>query len=333
MRDLRIDFLKFVGLVMIILAHSGPPGGIFQLRNFDVPLMVFCSGFVFSYAVSYSGYLSYVMARLQRLVIPVWFFLLFFFAFNSALASDPDYVLLTFLFVEGEGLEYLWIIQVFVSIAMVSPFIYKFNQLIRSDTVFFCLCFSLFILYDLFISWAGRELYQDYKLLRTLLLLIPYSLVFLLGVRFKTKSNASVLMTSVFCIVLFMVMFYWVGRTDNGILSTQHFKYPPGLYYLSYALAVTCLLLYCSTRFYAQLFAVSHLNNLILFVSSNSIWIYLWHIVFLGLIDGHWLVRWLLILSCSILCMYIQVRMVRAFIAKASVREKYAKLMLKTLTG
>lgn len=333
MRDLRIDFLKFVGLVMIILAHSGPPGGIFQLRNFDVPLMVFCSGFVFSYGVSYSGYLNYVVARLQRLVIPVWFFLLFFFAFNSALARDPDYLLLTFLFVEGEGLEYLWIIQVFVSIAMVSPFIYKFNQLIRSDAVFFCLCFLLLVLYDLFISWVGREWYQDYKLLRTLLLLIPYSLVFLLGLRFKTKSNGSLLLTSVFCAVLFIVMFFWFGWTDNGILSTQHFKYPPGLYYLSYAVAVTCLLLYCSTRFYDQLFAMSPFNHLILFVSSNSIWIYLWHIVFLGLIDGHWLLRWLLILSCSVLCMYVQVMVVKTLVTRTAVGEKYAKLMLKTLTG
>jgi hypothetical protein len=31
--------------------------------------------------------------------------------------------------------------------------------------------------------------------------------------------------------------------------------------------------------------------------------------------------------------MYLQVRIVKAIIAKASVREKYAKLMLKTLTG
>ena len=92
MRDLRIDFLKFVGLVMIILAHSGPPGGIFQLRNFDVPLMVFCSGFVFSYGVSYSGYLSYVMARLQRLVIPVWFFLLFFFGKLRELQNSQNII-------------------------------------------------------------------------------------------------------------------------------------------------------------------------------------------------------------------------------------------------
>ncbi|SFK21637.1 hypothetical protein SAMN04488079_106193 [Methylophaga sulfidovorans] len=44
MRDHRIDLLRFIGLSMIIFAHVGPPSILFQLRNFDVPLMVLISG-------------------------------------------------------------------------------------------------------------------------------------------------------------------------------------------------------------------------------------------------------------------------------------------------
>ncbi len=47
MRDTRIDFLRFVGLIMIIFAHVNPPAVLFQLRNFDVPLMVLISGVSF----------------------------------------------------------------------------------------------------------------------------------------------------------------------------------------------------------------------------------------------------------------------------------------------
>lgn len=40
-RDLYIDFLRFIGISLIILAHVEAPSGITQFRSFDVPLMVF----------------------------------------------------------------------------------------------------------------------------------------------------------------------------------------------------------------------------------------------------------------------------------------------------
>lgn len=42
-RDLYIDFLRFIGISLIILAHVEAPSGITQFRSFDVPLMVFSS--------------------------------------------------------------------------------------------------------------------------------------------------------------------------------------------------------------------------------------------------------------------------------------------------
>lgn len=47
-RDLYIDFLRFIGISLIILAHVEAPSGITQFRSFDVPLMVFVSGLSFS---------------------------------------------------------------------------------------------------------------------------------------------------------------------------------------------------------------------------------------------------------------------------------------------
>lgn len=46
-RDLHIDFLRFIGISLIILAHVEAPSGITQFRCFDVPLMVFVSGLSF----------------------------------------------------------------------------------------------------------------------------------------------------------------------------------------------------------------------------------------------------------------------------------------------
>lgn len=49
LRDPAVDLLRFIGISMIFLAHIGPPAALFQLRSFDVPLMIFVSG------LSYSG--------------------------------------------------------------------------------------------------------------------------------------------------------------------------------------------------------------------------------------------------------------------------------------
>lgn len=47
MRDEKVDSPRFVGLAMVVLAHVGPPEWLFQLRNFDVLLMVLLSGISF----------------------------------------------------------------------------------------------------------------------------------------------------------------------------------------------------------------------------------------------------------------------------------------------
>ena len=42
-RNYTYDLLKVIALICILLAHVNPPGVIFQLRNFDVPLMILIS--------------------------------------------------------------------------------------------------------------------------------------------------------------------------------------------------------------------------------------------------------------------------------------------------
>lgn len=117
MRDFKIDILRFIGLFLIILAHTNVPSIIFQLRNFDVPMMVLISGIVFS--LSYratQNYPEYLWKRVKRLVLPVWIFLSLFFVFLFVFKNnDPrlniETVLNSYLFINGIG--YVWIIRVF----------------------------------------------------------------------------------------------------------------------------------------------------------------------------------------------------------------------------
>jgi len=42
-RDSYIDFLRGLGLLLLVVAHTNPQEWLFQFRSFDVPLMVFIS--------------------------------------------------------------------------------------------------------------------------------------------------------------------------------------------------------------------------------------------------------------------------------------------------
>lgn len=44
-RYIYIDYLKVLGLLLVILAHVNCPSPLMQVRSFDVPLLVFVSGF------------------------------------------------------------------------------------------------------------------------------------------------------------------------------------------------------------------------------------------------------------------------------------------------
>lgn len=47
-RDIKIDFIRVVGISLIILAYVYPLNKVFQLRNFDVSLTVMLSGYLCS---------------------------------------------------------------------------------------------------------------------------------------------------------------------------------------------------------------------------------------------------------------------------------------------
>ena len=113
-----IDYLKVIGLFCIILAHVCTNPLIFQIRNFDVPLMVIISGFlaIDSYKRSVknnNSLLSYYSKRIKRLVIPTWIFLTFYFFIIYIVGGGVNFpydlktVFGSYLLLDGIG--YVWI--------------------------------------------------------------------------------------------------------------------------------------------------------------------------------------------------------------------------------
>ena len=80
-RDYKIDILRFIAIICIILSHTKPPETIFLLRNFDVTLMVMIMGasFYLSNNNKNINYSNYIIKRFYRLIVSTWIFLFIFF--------------------------------------------------------------------------------------------------------------------------------------------------------------------------------------------------------------------------------------------------------------
>lgn len=336
MRDVKIDFLRFVGLSMIILAHVGPSGILFQARNFDVPLMVLVSGL--SYFVSYkrSGYLEYISGRFKRLVIPVWVFLtgyfsfVYFFNFPIELPSF-QVVLSSYLLLNGIG--YVWIIRVFLLVAIVSPYIYRYSAWQNSNFLYLISLLAVLVSYELaFYFFESSGDYLSFVFDEFVFYLIPYSLVFAFGLRLAKLSSREIFFLTLFFLVCFFCIACFEFFSAGKIVSTQYFKYPPRLYYLSYAGFVSIVLWVFSERIFCYIIR-ARLGWFVGFVANNSIWVYLWHIPFVGLFDSNVFVNWVCVFGCAFVVSYAQVNLVNRLILPRINNGSLARNFKSVLTG
>ena len=204
-RDERIDLLRFIGLAMVILAHVYPPFIVAQLRNFDVPLMVLVSALSFSASVKQESYGQYVWARVKRLVFPVWLFLALYFAMQWALAfpvtlpSARETIARTFGLLDGIG--YVWVIRVFLLVALIGPFIYRFHQRESSHLKYFGTLALVYALFQALVWWLLPHLSGLLKvgIVNTLFYVLPYGVVFAFGLRVPAMLKAGTL-ALVYCL-------------------------------------------------------------------------------------------------------------------------------------
>lgn len=294
-RDLSIDILRCTGLFLIILAHVSPPGAIFQLRNFDVPLMVFVSGLSFSISSEGKKYQAYLLSRIKRLVVPVWIFVTVFYLFVCLFFclspvlfgkyNNFDSYLNTLFFKDSldassNTLGYTWIIKIFLLMAIIAPLVKKITHNLSQWNIMtvaiILLCLNQYLVLAVVDNADSNASLINNIAVAYLLPCLSYGVVFMLGVNYKKYSITFKLFTVILSLMAFLV-FLWSYRVEfGGLVSTQGYKYPPSGYYLSYAL----MMIFSLSLFVKSLTQKINglLKGLIVFVSSNSIWIYLWHI-------------------------------------------------------
>ena len=309
---LFIDYLKVIGLFLIILAHVCDNDVIMQLRSFDVPLMVFISGYLAydSYSRSLQhgkSIFDYYKKRILRLYVPTAIFLTIYFivvkigTFNTEYPHSLKQIIESYLLLDGIG--YVWIIRVYLLCAFIVPVIFYFNNKIKDKKIKLLLVIFIYIMYELFVKFGFNETNLFFK--HIISYIIPYGSIYILGMVNRNYNDRQNKVMIVLSLILFVLSFIVIYLQYGEIKMTSFMKYPPRIYYLSYALFVTYLLIYILKKI--------KLNNnrIIRFVSSSSLWIYLWHILFINFIakfmaNINWICKYVIVLLCAILITYLQ---------------------------
>lgn len=336
-RDKKLDFLRFMGLAMIVLAHVGPPQFIFQLRNFDVPLMVLVAGISFGLSSRSESYGSYLWKRFNRLVFPVWIFLTGYFLVHYFLPEQQNVpsvetIVSSYFFIG----DYVWIIRVFLLVAVVAPYISTINVKTQSHARYLAMVFGIYLLYELMLTVAqpilNTALGSTVDL--TLFVLLPYGVLFALALRIPVLSARQVSALALCAFAVFVAIGTTLYLQTGNFVPTQMFKYPPTAYYLSFALMVSLLLYLFSGRL-VQWVALTKLEKPVEFMAKNSIWVYLWHIPMLELVSPNWyfFVKYPLVLGVALLVAFLQVSIVERWLIKIANKPATKKTLRTWLTG
>lgn len=317
-RDKSIDLLRCFALLGIILAHVSPPSVVLQLRGFDVPLMVFLSGVVFyrgkGFRLDLPNLLQYWFRRIKRIVFPVWLFLILYYGLMFLLFAKSPSV--------SEALEvfslrsgwYVWIFRVFLIVALVAPFLT--TPVKKWNSALLYLGGVLVLLMHEFIA-GSRYPASLYPLVEA----VPYVIVFLFGMLAKGTSRKQLTWMTFAWMAVFAGLAVWKFRSTGQFVNTGTCKYPPQLYYLAYGLGCIGVLWLVKDGLMALLGRIPFLEKPAVFIGSHTMWIYLWHILFLEFMSDFcvsfagairwlhlpfWGARFVFVLTCSCILTFLQ---------------------------
>lgn len=314
----------------VILAHTNPPKIIQVLRSFDVPLMVIASGALFGISrqtndCSLAG--NYLLKRISRLVAPTWTFLLIFFSLSYLLflvtgrqfPFSAQHIIRSILLLNEGGIGYLWIVRVFFLMAIITPFLQQIDYKIRSNVLFLAIVGIGYISYDLiyFVMVNMRHVPVGREVGDFVFYVFAYGFLFLFGIRlpYFTKKTLTVVSIVSFLVFLTIAIF---NHYSGLPLYTEHYKYPPRLYFMVYGVFITTLIFQASS--YLSLTNPT-LKKITIFISTSTMWVYLWHIWLLYLwswtsryIPNNYLIAFFSFVFISVCITYIQKWIVNIFI-------------------
>lgn len=319
-RNLNIDFLRFIGLLLVILSHVQTPHWLHEVRCFDVPMMLFCSGLTCK-GKSFGNYWPYIWRRTKRLIIPSYIFVVIFYslfyteAYITTHTFNFDRVdFINALLLRNDSMMgYLWVIKVFLLVMFITPLLVRLANRIKSFVTFIIILFVMLLVnqglvmaIDFIPIRIIRIIYREYFLYLT-----GYSILFLLGVKIGNLASVSkkgIRLSVVFSVLVFVAFVSIYGLPFH--LLSQQYKYPPQFWFILYGAALSVLLWFQIKKLQLK----GRISNFCVWMGQNTIWLYLWHIIGLRVgwaVSNHWAGQYLAVLVFSVLVFAIQYTIVK----------------------
>lgn len=316
----NIDILKIIGLLCIILAHVEPNGIIFQLRNFDVVLMIMISSYLFIINNDKNKSkidCKYLIKRIKRLLIPTWIFLVIFFIISKTFTNySLKAIIHSFLLHEGIG--YVWVIRIYLMVAVLLPILVPMLKKKYSYLV-------IIILYIIYEISAQIGIFNINIIMADIIAyIIPTILIIAVTYWVSNNKEKKIVIFSLINFLIFILCGLIIYKLTGKIENTNYMKYPFRIYYLSYAFFISTILILIT-----RIKVVTDLlyNKFVEIISKSSLWIYLWHILFVILIKTvypnlNWIIKYICVLGLSISITYIQNKMLDIFEKKKNINKE-----------
>ena len=287
-RIVWIDYLRCIGLLLVVGAHVfGTSTPFLQLLfGCNVAIMVVVSGYC-SVQSSQCSIREYYKKRGKQMIIRPWIFFIVYFLLIKLICIGVPYpysnsqIIKTFLFMDGIG--YTWIISVFIITAFVTPIIRLVIDKYPRVRMIFPITYWV-ITGTLFLVPANHSLIK--------LFLYVGGYIFLSFVGFVIKKNEEFLkyyLTGGLFVMCFCIVMIIIRCGDVFDFSSN--KYPPTVYYITYGMIVSLILVKVLDRFECKL-SVFKASKIAIMISKHSFDIYLWHIfgLYLGAyIENVWM--------------------------------------------
>ncbi len=281
-RENKVDNIRAIAMICIVLAHCGAPLIINNFRVFDVITLVFLSSYIIDINILYefNSYKKNVCKRIIRLFKPTIIFIIVmgiiqFFVYKFAGRNELltfDKILNSFLLCEN-SIGYVWIIKVYLVNFIMSPFLIKIIKVIKYTWLYTIVLLILYFIYILFIIFCQNK--NEYSYLSWVIInewglcCMFYLIVALDAIYFKVdlfwKKYGIIFWLIIFTgsCLFYKSSFYFAPALD---------KRPAGIQYLAYGMLITHLLFKI---------VKNRENKFFRWISSNSMEIYYVHTFFI----------------------------------------------------
>lgn len=294
-RYLYIDKLKTLGLLLIFLAHVSPPVFLFQLRNFDVILMIIVSCILFFLSRKKLSFGDYILKRFKRLVIPTWIFLTIFFILSFLTGAYFNLKVIISSFALHGGIGYVWVIKIYLLVAIILPLIKPL--LLKKEKILYIISLLSLILNEFF---AFTGYFDNFAYKYIIGYIIPCFFIIIYSYWLTVSSTKKILLASLSFFTIYTVAAIFLFQKNGSYIDTNSFKYPFRIYYLSFGLSISSIFFIYFKKIESSFNSSKFLTQIVNFTSRNSLWLYLIHIqvviVLNSLFDFNWFLKYILLI-------------------------------------